>query len=139
MTARLDQLEPGDAVAELVLPPVTASDLHLYAEASGDRNPLHLDRAVAARAGQPDVVAHGMLLMAWLGRHVQDLAGATAVRSLSTRFLSPAHPNDVVTCAGRVERIEVEGDGRVLHLELSATTSDGRLLANGAAVVAVNS
>ena len=43
-------------------------ELALFAGASGDHNPIHIDIDFARKAGMPDVFAHGMLSMAWLGR-----------------------------------------------------------------------
>jgi acyl dehydratase len=49
---------------ELALDPITAVDLALYAAASGDLNPLHLDADVARAAGFDRPIAHGMRTMA---------------------------------------------------------------------------
>ena len=67
-----DALQVGDAIPVLELPPVSRLTLALYCGASGDHNPIHVDSDFARSAGMPDVFAHGMLSMAWLGRLLTD-------------------------------------------------------------------
>ena len=59
-----DSVQVGDALPPLQLPPVDRTTLALFAGASGDHNPIHIDIDVARRAGMPDVFAQGMLGMA---------------------------------------------------------------------------
>ena len=47
---------------------ITRSTLALFAGASNDDNPLHIDIDFARAAGLDDVIAHGMLIMAYLGQ-----------------------------------------------------------------------
>jgi acyl dehydratase len=60
------------------LPPVSRLGLALYCGASGDHNPIHVDIDFAKAAGMPDVFAHGMLSMAWLGRLLTNWVPQTA-------------------------------------------------------------
>ncbi len=63
-----------DRAPDAALPWVVDPDQsHRYAEASLDRNPIHVDPAVAQAAGLPDVILHGLCTMA--------MAGAGIVRS----------------------------------------------------------
>ena len=56
----------GALLPPLELAPITRLDLALYAGASGDHNPVHVDIDFARAAGLDDVFAHGMLSMAYL-------------------------------------------------------------------------
>ena len=67
-TPRYDSVQVGDELPPLQLPAVDRTLLALFAGASGDHNPIHIDIDVARRAGMPDVFAQGMLGMAWLAR-----------------------------------------------------------------------
>ncbi|MBT4939146.1 MAG: dehydratase, partial [Rhodospirillaceae bacterium] len=60
------ELNAGDAIPELVTPNVSRSQLALFAGASGDHNPIHLDDEEAKKGGLPGVIVHGMLSMALL-------------------------------------------------------------------------
>ena len=75
---RFEDVRVGDVLPPLVLPPLDRATLALFAGASGDHNPIHIDIDVARRAGLPDVIGHGMLSMAWLGRLVTDWASQAA-------------------------------------------------------------
>ncbi len=91
----LDALAQGSALPTLVEGPVTRHTLGLYAGASGDHNPLHIDQDYARReAGMPDVFAHGMLSAAYLARVLTRWVDPTAIRRLSVRFVAITHIGD---------------------------------------------
>ena len=52
--------------------------LKRYADASGDQNPIHQNEEFALSVGLPNVIAHGMLTMALVGKYVSDFAGGSA-------------------------------------------------------------
>ena len=54
---------------------VTAVDVAAYADAGGDRNPLHLDDAFARSVGFDGVIAHGMFTMGHMATAVTEWAG----------------------------------------------------------------
>src|SRR2546421_8947200 len=58
----------GDELPPLTVEPISRTALALFAGASGDHNPIHIDVDVARSVGLDDVFAHGMLSMAYLGR-----------------------------------------------------------------------
>lgn len=110
--------------------------LKQYADASGDQNPIHQDEAFAKSVGLPDVIAHGMLTMALVGKYVSDLAGGSAnVLELGGRFTKP-----VVVPAGEEVDLTVSAtvtdvaDGKV-SLSLSATSAGVKVLGMAKAVV----
>ena len=64
--------------------------LKAYADASGDQNPIHQNEEFAVSVGLPNVIAHGMLTMALVGKYVTDWAGGSAaVKEYSARFVKP--------------------------------------------------
>ena len=64
--------------------------LKAYADASGDQNPIHQNEEFAKAVGLPNVIAHGMLTMALVGKYVSDWAGGTQqVKEFSGRFMKP--------------------------------------------------
>lgn len=76
-----------------------------YAEASGDRNPIHLDDSFARKVGLPGVIAHGMLQMGLLANLAVAAAGgdASRLRRLSVRFAGMVEPGDEVVFGGSEE------------------------------------
>lgn len=134
---KFDSLKVGDTIPVLTTKPISRTTLALYCGGSGDHNPLHIDTDFAKKAGLPDVIAHGMLSMAYLGRAVTNWVPQKQVRSYSVRFAAMTQVHDVVTCSGRIaEKMTVDGENRV-RLELEAKTQGGTVTLQGDAVVAL--
>jgi acyl dehydratase len=110
--------------------------LKQYADASGDHNPIHQNEEFAVSVGLPNVIAHGMLTMALVGKYVSDFAGGSAnVLEYSARFIKP-----VIVPAGEKVDLTVSAtvaevqDGKV-SLSLSATSAGVKVLGMAKAVV----
>lgn len=132
-----DDVNVGDEIPTLVVGPVSRHDLALYAGASGDHNPIHTDSDFAKKAGLGDVIVHGMLQMAYLGRLLTDWVPQDQLREFTSRFTAMARPHDTITCTGKItEKFEEDGEKRV-RLELAASTDKGDVTLQGAAVVAL--
>lgn len=123
--------EPGSVVAEFRSEAITREMLAQYAEASGDLNPLHLDPAFARKAGFPDVIAHGMLGMALLGRMLTGRFAAERLCNFNARFSGVVPLGETLLCRARVEAVEMG----TLLLALEATTSTGAVAISGQARV----
>lgn len=135
-TTELQHLQPGDSIPELLVPAISRKTLAVYAGASGDHHPLHIDLDYARDKGFPDVFAHGMLSAAYLGRLVTNWAGQARLRSLKMRFMGITHLYDEPHCTGRVaERFDADGEAR-LRIEIQCTNREGETKIVGEAVVA---
>ena len=136
-TPTFDSVQIGDAIPSFETPPLSRLTLALYCGASGDHNPIHVDTDFAHSAGMPDVIAHGMLSMAWLARVLTNWVPQTALRAYSVRFAAMTQVGERITCAGKVvEKFERAGE-RCVRLELSTTNADGQVKLTGDAVVAL--
>ena len=110
--------------------------LKQYADASGDQNPIHQNEEFAVSVGLPNVIAHGMLTMALVGKYVSDFAGGSAqVLEYSARFIKP-----VIVPAG--EKVDLTVTGTVsevsddtVALSLTATSAGVKVLGMAKAVV----
>ena len=133
----LKNLQVGDSIPELRLPAISRKTLAIYAGASGDHHPLHIDSDYARDAGFADVFAHGMLSAAYLARLVTNWAGQDRLRSLKMRFTGITQLYDAPHCTGRVsERFEVHGEPRV-RIEMQCANQNGEAKIIGEAVVAL--
>jgi acyl dehydratase len=130
-------LQPGDRLPPLTLPPVTRLTLALFAGASGDHNPLHIDSDAAREAGMPDVFAQGMLPMAWLARMLTDAVPQRHLRSYGVRFAAMTHLREQLVCSATVAEVFQEAGERRARLDLSVTNADGMVKLSGQAVVAL--
>jgi acyl dehydratase len=131
-------LAPGAELASLVVPPISRTTLALFAGASGDHNPIHIDLDVAKSAGLDDVFAHGMLSMAYLARLLTDNFPPEKLRSYKVRFAAITPVCGQPTCAGVVRSIDDSTGERLATLDLAVTLSDGTVTLLGEAVVAVD-
>ena len=133
----MSDINVGDEIPALELPPITRTTLALYAGASGDHNPAHIDIDFAKKAGMPDVFAHGMLSMAYLGRMLTNWQPQAKLRKFSNRFAAITHLQDVITCQGRVVEL-IEQDGEPLaRCEIQAAKATGEQTLIGEALVAL--
>lgn len=110
--------------------------LKRYADASGDQNPIHQNEEFAVSVGLPNVIAHGMLTMALVGKYLSDFAGGSAkVVEFGARFTKP-----VIVPAGEKVDLTVTAtvaeiaDGKI-SLTLSATSAGVKVLGMAKAVV----
>jgi acyl dehydratase len=127
-------LRAGDVMTPLSRR-VTQEHINAYAEASGDRNPIHLDADFARMVGLPGTIAHGMLDLGILVDAVARWAGGSdRVASIGCRFSKPLLPGDTITCTGTV--VSVDGEGGIAVLSLEAVSDRGdRVLTNGRAEI----
>jgi acyl dehydratase len=110
--------------------------LKRYAAASGDQNPIHQNEEFAVSVGLPNVIAHGMLTMALVGKYVSDFAGGSAkVVEFGARFTKP-----VIVPAGQKVDLTVSAtvaeisEGKI-SITLSATSAGVKVLGMAKAVV----
>ncbi len=136
-TLNIDQVQVGDTLPPLTLEPINRTTLALFAGASNDHNAIHIDTDYARRAGMPDVFAHGMLSMAYLGRLLTLWVDQRQLRDFGVRFVGITHLGHRITCTGRVTgKFETEGEPRVrLEIQTANQYGDTRIL--GDAVVAL--
>ncbi|MCY1455649.1 bifunctional enoyl-CoA hydratase/phosphate acetyltransferase [compost metagenome] len=115
MTApKFNDVNVGDQIPELKLPAINRTTLALYAGASGDHNPIHIDIDFARKARMPDVFAHGMLSAAYLGRLLTNWVPQSQLRGYSVRFTGITQLGHVPTCTGTItEKFEENGEKRV--------------------------
>lgn len=122
----------GDPLPAVRQREISRTTLALFAGASGDHNPIHIDIDFAKAADMPDVFAHGMLGMAYLGHLLTAWVPQSAVREFSTRFVAITQIHAVVTCTGRVVE---KREGNLVALEIQAADQNGDVKLAGKAVV----
>lgn len=113
---------------------VTARDIELFTEISGDRNPLHYDIEAAQASRFGEIVVQGGITSAILNAVVAEKLPGPGTVFLNTRFdfTAPVRPGDTIT--GRVEITEVRTDKPITTLSVSVTRDDGTVALSGTAV-----
>lgn len=133
----MSELQVGTRIPAINLAPISRFTLALYAGASGDHNPIHIDSDFAKKAGMPDVFAHGMLSMAYLGRMLTDWQPQSQLQKFTVRFAAITHLQDVISCSGEVVEILEQGDQTLARCAIQATRASGEQTLVGEAVFAV--
>ena len=110
---------------------VTGRDVDLYAEITGDRNPLHFDLAFAAGTRFGRLVAQGGIASGMLNALVaMDLPGpGTVFMSQTLKYLAPTYLGDTLTA--EVEVLSVKPDKPVCQLKATVTNQDGTVVLEG--------
>lgn len=121
MSRSLKNAAAGSVVAEHRFDALSREDLALYAKASGDSNPLHLDPTFAKQAGFDDVIVHGMLGMALLGRLLTDHFPIESIRGLTSRFAATIPVGRAIVCRARLDTLDAD----TAALNLEAVSEDG--------------
>jgi len=113
---------------------VTARDIELFTELTGDRNPLHYDEDFAASTRFGGLVVQGGVTSGLLNAVVaEDLPGpGTVFLQVNWSFKAPVRPGDTIT--GRAEVLEVRRDKPITKLKTSVIRDDGTLVLDGDAV-----
>lgn len=116
LRVRFEGLSVGHEIPELARE-VARADVEAYADASGDRNPLHLDDGFARSVGFPGIVAHGMFTMGHLTRCLTGWLGhPSALTWMNVQFRAPVFPGDVMVAHGRVKALDAEARTALLDV-----------------------
>ena len=135
---KYNELAIGDTIPPLVKKPINRTTLALFAGASNDHNPIHIDIDFAKKAGYDDVFAHGMLVMAYMGQSLTNWVPQTAIREFSTRFIAITNIGDELTCRGVVMEKSVLNGEPCVKIVLSVSNQFGEEKLVGEAVVVID-
>jgi acyl dehydratase len=128
-------IEVGTVIEERIFT-INRALLKAYADASGDQNPIHQNEEFALSVGLPNVIAHGMLTMALVGKFVTDWAGGSSkVNHFGARFIKPVIvPADTdvdLTVTGTITEVT----DRTISIDLTATSAGIKVLGMATAIV----
>ena len=108
----------GYEIPEVVIEPFQQQDLIKYAKASGDYNPIHLDKNFANNIGLDNVIVHGMLIMAHLGKSIANSITISYLKHFSVQFSSITTLGEKLICSGEVIKIEKDKEKKIITLNL---------------------
>lgn len=131
---KFSDFEVGATIPELTTGPIHHMDLVRYAGASGDFNPIHTDPSFAPTVGLKSTIAHGMYVMAQLGRLASNWAHPKQIQGLAVKFKDMTVPGQTITCRGTVKK-KIE-EGRLLVVSVEAVADDGKVKVAGDLTVA---
>src|SRR3954463_15615373 len=131
-TARM-QVNVGQAARRSRV--VTARDIELFTELTGDRNPLHYDAALAAASRFGGIIVQGGVTSGLLNALVaEQLPGPGSVfLHVDWTFKAPVKPGDEITAEAEV--VDVRADKPICTLRTTITNQDGVVVLDGTALV----
>jgi acyl dehydratase len=132
---KINNYQIGDEIPNLNINPISRSMLALYAEASGDHNPIHIDIDFAKKSGLSDVIAHGMLVMSFLAQAITNIFPQESIKKFDSKFISMTNINDILTCEGKVIDIELKDSIKKLFLNLVVLDELGVKKLSGSAII----
>ena len=126
-------LSPGDTARRTRA--ITARDIELFTELTGDRNPLHYDEELAAASRFGGIIVQGGVTSGLLNAVVaEELPGPGSVfLHVDWSFRAPVRPGDEITA--EVEVIEAREDKPITRLRTTVTRQDGTVVLDGEALV----
>jgi acyl dehydratase len=108
--------------------------IEMFAEISGDRNPLHFDEATAKASRFGEIIVHGGITSSILNAVcAEDLPGPGSVfLNTDWNFKAPVRPGDTIT--GAVEVLDVREDKPITKVAVKVTRQDGVVVLDGTAL-----
>ncbi|MCE3265875.1 MAG: hypothetical protein K0S15_584 [Solirubrobacterales bacterium] len=128
----MTDLKAGDSIPELRTTPDKYLP-HRYAGASGDFNPIHIDKEFATAVGLPTNILHGLWMMAQVARANAAVAGGDprALKRLSVQFRGMGFPEQELVVTGTVKEA---GDDRIV-VDTVAAQGGNQLIRNAEAEI----
>ena len=135
---RLSKLTEGMSLPE-VKKVITQPNINLYAQASQDFNPIHIDEDFAKKTPLGGTIAHGMLILAYVSQMMTAAFGRSWLvgGKLNIRFRAPARPGDTVVVSGRIRKLEKKEGRTLINCEVLCSNQKGESVITGEAKVGV--
>ena len=136
----LTEIQQGKALSPVVKH-ITQEKINLYAEASGDFNPIHVDESFAAQTPFGGTIAHGMLNLAYISEMMTSAFGRSWVSGgkLRAKFKESVRPGDTLTITGKIDCIEQESDVSYANCSFECRNQRGETIVAGEAIVKLSS
>jgi 3-hydroxybutyryl-CoA dehydratase len=127
----IHELKIGDSAQ--ISKTITESDIELFAKATGDFNPVHLDQAYAEKTMFKGRIAHGLLSVGLLSTVLGNIlpGHGTIYLSQEVKFLAPVRIGDIITA--QVEVLELIPEKNRAKFRTTCINQDGKLVVDGIA------
>ncbi len=136
----LTEIQEGKALNPVVKY-ITQEKINLYAEASGDFNPIHVDESFAAKTPFGGTIAHGMLNLAYVSEMMTSAFGQSWLSGskLRAKFKESARPGDTLTISSKIDCIEQKDDVSYANCSFECRNQKGEMIVTGEAIVKFSS
>lgn len=126
------RLKEGD-ILPILRKYITQERIDLYARASKDFNPVHVDPEYAKNTPLGGTIAHGMLSLSYISEMMTIQFDEYWLHSgsLDVRFKTPARPGDTVTVNGSIKKIAKNNDRTVFNCDVSCVNQNDEVIVAG--------
>ena len=137
---QLSELSEGTNLPELKKR-ITQENINLYAEASKDFNPIHIDDDFAKKTPLGGTIAHGMLILAYVSQMMTVAFGRSWLvgGKLNVRFKAPARPGDTITVSGKICQIDKIGEETFVSCDVLCSNQKSEAIITGETKVRIES
>lgn len=127
----IEQLKIGDSAQ--IVKTITEGDIELFAKATGDFNPVHLDQAYAEKTMFKGRIAHGLLSVGFFSTILGNIlpGHGTIYLSQEAKFLAPVRIGDTITA--KVEVLELVTEKNRAKFRTTCVNQEGKLVVDGIA------
>ena len=134
LTLPLSELNEGMSLPE-IKKSIIQENINLYAEASQDFNPIHIDEEFAKKTPLGGTIAHGMLILAYVSQMMTAAFGRSWIigGKLNVRFRNPARPGDTITVSGKILKVERKEGQTLINCDVLCHNQNGESVITGEA------
>jgi 3-hydroxybutyryl-CoA dehydratase len=118
---------------------IIQEEINLYARASGDFNPIHIDEDFARKTPLGGTIAHGMLVLAYVSQMLTQAFGQSwlTAGNLNVRFKAAARPGDLLRISGKVKKIVLENQETSVSCDVLCQNQKDEIVITGEARVRI--
>ncbi len=138
MVLAISELRAGLPLPEIIRE-ITQANINLYAEASRDFNPVHINEEFAKKTAAGGTIAHGMLNLAFCSQMMTRAFGQHWLTGgrFNIRFKMPARPGDILTVQGKIEKLTRENEQTIVNCSVLCTNQKSETIISGEANVRI--
>src|SRR5690606_12649401 len=113
---------------------VDQAAIDLYAAASGDFNPIHVDPDYARSGPYGRTIAHGMMTLGFVAQMLREWSDGVFDEhgEIDVVFIAPAMAGETIEVSGTIEGLERRHDAACIKVQLHATAGERQILAGHA-------
>jgi 3-hydroxybutyryl-CoA dehydratase len=112
---------------------VTEKDVDLFAEVSGDYNPIHMQDEYAKKTFFGGRIAHGVFALGLVSAAGAKLPGLVILLSMSSKFMKSVNIGDTITAVAEV--IAARKEKGIITLKSTCTNQNGDIVVEGETMV----
>ncbi len=129
---KISEIFTGTPLTE-VIKTIKQENVNLYALASGDNNPIHLDPEFGKKMQLGGTVAHGMIVLAYVSEFMTINFGKSWISggNLDVRFKEPARPGDTLIVKGNVSDVIKNEEQVRIKCDVTCSNQNNQVIITG--------